>query len=282
MTRAAALVREALALAALGSTMVTRELAEADERLRRPVSTSRRVAVLGADRDAGTSTTVAQLGAALAGRRGGSVLAVDAATGPGSLAALAGVAHPQSLRSVTLRSVDRGTAQGARELVPTGPAGLRVLGGPTAHRASGAEIDAALRPVGRAFDLVLTDLGARAHDPELPTTVRAHHAVLVVARADRGPAEGALTTAAALLTAGSPPVVIALVDVGGTAGPSAALLRRALRTAGLGITVCAVPHDPALADHPPTSPLPGRSLVTRTAILGLAGDLVALATGGSV
>lgn len=280
MHRAHVLLREGLTLAALGTTGLGRELAEADSRLRRPVSTSRRVAVVGVQAGAGTSTTVVQLAAVLAARRSGGVLAVDAATGPGGLAALAGVAHPLSLREAAAQTVGHGTAARARDHIPTGPPGLHVLGSPGARPTAAGELDAALRPVGRAFDVVLTDLGARAQYPGLLDAVAGHHAVLLVARADRGTAEHALATTAALLRAGSPPVMIALVDVGGRAGPSTALVRRALSAVGLAVPVRSVPHDRALAGHPPTAPLPERGLAARTAVLGLAGDLVALATGG--
>lgn len=289
MRPVSALLREGLALAPLGSTALARDLAEADQRLRRPVSTSRRVAAVGVHSGAGVSTTVVQVAAALAARRGGSVLAVDAATGPGTLAALAGVERPVTLREAASRSVGHGTASRARDLVPTGRGGLHVLGDGGRRWPGPGELEAAVRPVGRAFDLVLTDLGARAGGSGLAATLADQHAVLLVARADRGTAERALAFAATLVGATSsflsptrPRIALALVDIGGSAGPSAQLVRRALADAGLTLPVAVVPHDPSLAGHPPTAALPDPALPTRAAVLRLAGNLVALATGGSV
>ena len=260
------LVAAALSIAATGAPAMARELAAVDTGLRAPVSTSRRIAVVAAHGGAGATTAVARAGIELSRRRWGAVLVVDAARGSASLAARVGVTAPLSLA----RDRERGsgvthTAQ-ARALFPRGTAGLAVLGAgavlsagavlgagavpsaDAARQASPAQWRAAVDPVGRFFDVILTDWGARADGGQLGQIASAHHGVVVVSRADRGCAERAAALVARLAAVPvGPRIALLLVDVGGTGGPTAGLLRRELASSHLHAAVLAVPHEHRLA-----------------------------------
>jgi MinD-like ATPase involved in chromosome partitioning or flagellar assembly len=242
------LVRDALRLGFAGSTAVARDLVAADEGLRRPVSTSRRIAVVQAHGGAGATTVTAGVASVLAGRRAAGVLAVDAAHGRAALAAACGVPTPLGWAVGRARTAGIVRAEQARGSLPRTPGGLAVLGDgsasapwPPQPRTWREVVD----PVGRFFDVVLTDWGVR-EPTELAVVAGDHHVVVVVARADRADAERgvALATHVAAAEVRAPAVVLLLVDVGGTGGPSATPARGAL--AEHGVTVRTVPHDAAL------------------------------------
>lgn len=195
-------LREVARLTLAGSTGLARTLEEADQGLRRPVSTSRRVAVVQADGGAGATTTLAGAATALAQRRPAAVLTVDAAAGAAAL--VAATRAPEPLPWTVARGATAGLvrAADARAALPVGRGGLRVLGDGTASspwppgpRAWREAVD----PVGRFFDVVLTDWGVRP-STDLGVVAGDHHVVAVVARADRGPAERGAVLAARLAT----------------------------------------------------------------------------------
>ncbi|QHT57427.1 hypothetical protein GXP71_16025 [Cellulomonas sp. H30R-01] len=199
---AGARLREVARLTFGGSTGLARTLEEADQGLRRAVSTSRRVAVVQADGGAGATTTLAGAATALAQRRPAAVLTVDAAAGAAAL--VAATRAPEPLPWTVARGATAGLARGAdaRAALPVGRGGLRVLGDGTASspwppgpRAWREAVD----PVGRFFDVVLTDWGVRSA-VDLGVVAGDHHVVAVVARADRGPAERGAVLAARLVT----------------------------------------------------------------------------------
>lgn len=263
---------DALRVAA-GSPDLARRLTAAADAVGAPVATSRRVAVLQADGGAGATATVARTGSVLARRRGGGVLAVDAARGRATLGRHAGVGGPPPLEELAARATGVVRSRQARELFPRTRTGLAVLGDGSGGAARPPGLDAWRRPVdrvGRFFDVVLTDWGVRT-DAELGGIVAAHHAAVVVARADRGPAERGLALAAALTV--HVPALLVLVDLGG----SGAAVTRPLRAAA-DVPVLAVPHVPALAAGRAAAARPG--LAARAAYAGLAAALVQRATGG--
>ncbi|WP_225752721.1 hypothetical protein [Actinotalea sp. Marseille-Q4924] len=241
----------------LGPTAWARELAEVDDLLRRRVSTSRRLAVVQAHGGAGATTTVARAATALARRRSGGVLVVDAAQGDGELARRAGLADPLALAQCIGRTAGVVTAAQARRAVPTAASGLHVLGsgtdgpGAPAGPVTPAGWRTAVDPIGRFFDVVLTDWGVRTDPTDLTEIAASHHVVAVVARADRAPAERGLGAVARLLEAAPrTAVALVLVDVGGTAGPTDRLARRVLTDVGLAVPVHVVAHA-SLTDAPP-------------------------------
>ncbi|NMR21607.1 hypothetical protein [Cellulomonas fimi] len=263
----------ALRIAVGGSTSLARDLAAADDGLRLPVSTSRRIAVVQVDGGAGATTLVVRVGTALARRRrGAGVLAVDAARGPAALASAARVDSPLSLAQSRSRTSGVVTAAQARAAVPRSAAGLAVLGAGTAeHEGWPAPFEAwrsAVDPVARFFDVVVTDWGVRGDDAELAQVAEAHHVVVVVSRTDRGNAERALHLAGRAVALGAARVAMVLTDVGGTGGATDELLRRQLADRA-DVPVLTVPHEPLA---------PGRPLAvaTRRAYAGVGARLVAL------
>ncbi|MEE6286660.1 hypothetical protein V2J52_03205 [Georgenia sp. MJ173] len=254
-----------------GAPGLVRQLSEADAGLRRAVPTSRRIAFLQADGGAGATVTASRLGSALAGRRTGEVLAVDAARGHGALAAAAGVDAPPALGHVALSAAGITRASQARELAPRSRTGLIVVGDGGPVPATPEEWHAALDRVGRFFDVVLTDWGVRGED-DLRRVAAASHVVAVVARADRGPAERAAALAASVAAEGTVPVALVLVDVAGSAGPTGPMLARATD-----LPVLTVPHAPGLRDGRPVTARLG--LRSRAAYAAVAAELVRVTVG---
>lgn len=207
---------------ATGAPALLRRLTTADAELRRAVPTSRRVSILQADGGAGATTATARLGAALAVRRHGEVLLVDAARGGGALAAAAGLSDPPSLAHAARRAVGATRAGQLRDLGPRTASGLLAVGDGAAP-ATRADWVPVISGAGRFFDVVLTDWGVRDL-PQGREVAASSHAVAVLARADRGPAERGLALAAALAADGAAPVHLVLVDIGGTGGASAAVV----------------------------------------------------------
>ena len=268
------LVRDALRLGFAGSTALARDLVAADEGLRRPVSTSRRIAVVQAHGGAGATTATAGVASVLAGRRPTGVLAIDAGHGGASLAAACGIDQPLAWADGRARTAGIARADQARAALTRTRDGLAVLGDgsesapwPPQPRTWREVVD----PVGRFFDVVVTDWGVRGQD-ELAVVSGDHHVVVVVARADRAEAERGVALATHLATTGqrAPAVVLLLVDVGGTGGPSATPARDAL--AEHAVTVRTVPYDPALGAGG-TSP----GTEARTAFSTLGAHLLTLA-----
>jgi hypothetical protein len=117
-------------------------------------------------------------------------------------------------------------------------------------------------PIARFYDLVITDWGVRHPQVDLRQVARASHVVCLVARADRYPAEEAAALLPALSEAEDQPrVVLALVDVGRTAGRTPQLLRSQLAA-----PVLPIPYDPLRAAERPVASrrLPARTRLAYT------------------
>lgn len=269
-------VLETLALAA-GTTARARELREIDAALRHPVATSRRIAVVQSGGGAGATTLVARTARALARRRGGGVLAVDAAAGDAALArALGGAVDARGLEELVAATTGVTRSRQARALLPDAGAGL-VLAGRGGTRVPDDEVVQALgNLVGRFFDVVVTDWGHRTAD-EATRIARRSHAVAVMARADRADAERGLVLAARLAT--EVPTTLVLADVGATAGPTSSLLREAARTLEVPVRVLAHGHEGALRDPAARLPRRARTAYARTAGLLLASSQTPVRVG---
>ena len=272
---------DALWVVATGSTAVARELAVTDQRLRAPIATSRRIAVVQADGGAGATTVVARAGMVLNRRRDGGVLVVDAARGRGCLAAGVGVKVPLSLAQRRARGSGRVPVAQVRALFPHGAAGLAVLGAGTGQDepqpAPPEAWHSAVAPVGRFFDVVLTDWGVRTDDGELAQIAAWHHVVAVTARAARGCAERGLALAARLVAlVPAIRVALLLVDVGGTGGSTAALVERQPRTSRLAPWVARVPHEARLGFGAYLDDSVPLALTARCAYVRVAGGLLTL------
>jgi len=272
---------DALRIAAMGSTVVARNLTATDQRLRAPVSTSRRIAILQADGGAGATALVALAGTVLGRRRGGGVLVVDATRGQACLAARIGVQVPLSLAQTRSRVAGVVRADQVRELLPRSAAGVSVIGaGTDEHEPWPARPESwrdAVDPVGRFFDVVVTDWGVRAADDELAQIAASHHVVAVAARADRGCAERGLALAGRIgALAPGTRVALILVDIGGTGGSTAALVARQPQSSPAALWVEAVPYESRLAAAVCLDAAAPLALTARGAYARVAGGLLSL------
>jgi MinD-like ATPase involved in chromosome partitioning or flagellar assembly len=262
----------------------SRELREATaraERLRQPVTTLRRLAVLSSRGGAGKTAVATLVATTLASSRQDRVLAVDAAPDLGSLALRAGGSSP---RPVAAFGRDARPARGFAEVEPhlgRGDVGLWLL---TGGDGPGDRLDlpayqSAVAALSRFFAVLVTDCGP---DPagglNLGILCDAHALALVTPATVDGvvSAHQALgwlrTTPAADLVQRT--VVVLSTQTPHTEGVD---LKRGARTlASQGVRVARLPYDRHLAAGARIHPnLLGER--TRTAAIGLAGDLLTFA-----
>ena len=195
----------------------------------------------------------------LARRRAGMVLGVNASAGEANLLWHAGLARAAARGACNVhRRAHPSTAADARSGLPVTGTGLIALDLARDQLAvSAGTWFEQVTPIARFYDLVITDWGVRQRQVDLRQVARASHVVCLVARADRYPAE----EAAALVPAISevedqPQVVLALVDVGRTAGRTPQLLEDQLQ-----VPVLTIPYDALRAAGRPVA---SRQLPTRT------------------
>ncbi|MET0590292.1 MAG: hypothetical protein ABWZ77_03865 [Naasia sp.] len=238
------------------------ELTALDAVIRTPLPLSRRVGFVSLRGGSGTSTTAGYVANLLARRRSGPVLGVDASAGPAGMLWHSGLSSTAELRPSGRRRTARRFADSVDGL-PRTPSGLWSLrlapAGSVSAPASSASWWDSCSPISRFFDLVVTDWGVRDARVDLAEAVAASHVVCVVARADRHTAEqaGAIVDAVREQE-NAPEVLIALVDVGGTAGASAPVVAEAT-----GAPVLTVPYDAARSA---ARPVPATALGTRTRV----------------
>jgi MinD-like ATPase involved in chromosome partitioning or flagellar assembly len=271
-------VRELLGVEA--SREVREAIARA-ERLRQPVTTLRRLAVLSSRGGAGKTTVATLLATTLAGSRHDRVVAVDAAPDLGSLALRAGAAspHPVAAFGRAAPSV-RGFAEADPHL-GRGDSGLWLL---TGGDGAGDRLDlpayqAAVAALSRYFAVLVTDCGPDpASELNLGILADTHALALVTPATVDGvvSAHQALgwlrTTPAARLV---PRAVVVLSSQ--TPHAEGVDLKRGARTlASQGVRVARLPYDRHLAAGARIHPnLLGER--TRAAAIGLAGDLLSFA-----
>lgn len=275
MTSFARFVRSA-PLSVLGSTAArVQELTEADSVLRAPTALSRRIGFVQARGGAGASSTAAYVASMLARRRSGYVLGVNASPGttglPWQAGLPAGAEHRPSERRRSARRLPDAVDGLPRTSSGLWSLDLGALGSPRAPAPTSAWFDA-VSPISRFFDVVVTDWGVRSWQIDLAQVASASHVLCLVARADRHSAEETATLVDALSDAEDGlRLVLALVNVGGTAGRAPAILRDQLE-----VPVVAIPHDAARgAARPVSSELLGTR--TRIAYTRLATELMAAA-----
>jgi MinD-like ATPase involved in chromosome partitioning or flagellar assembly len=275
--RAVHRVRELLGVDA---SKEVREATERAERLRQPVTTLRRLAVLSSRGGAGKTAVATLLAATLAGSRHDRVVAVDAAPEHGSLALRAGAASPDSTATFGRTAPPAGGFAAAEPHLGRGDAGLWLLtGGDGGERLDLPTYRAAVAALSRYFAVLVTDCGP---DPvselNLGILADAHALALVTPATVDGvvsahQAIGRLrTTPAAALVART--VVVLSTQTPHTEGVD---LKRGARTlASQGVRVARLPYDRHLAAGARIHPnLLGER--TRAAAIGLAGDLLTFA-----
>jgi MinD-like ATPase involved in chromosome partitioning or flagellar assembly len=244
----------------LGSvSAVTHELTTSDALLRSPLALSRRIGFVQLRGGSGASSTAGYVASMLARRRAGMVLGVNASAGEANLLWQAGLT----------RSIPAGVADSQRRAHPSSAAdaraGLPMTGnGLIALDLTRDQLAVSagtwfeqVTPIARFYDLVITDWGVRQRQVDLRQVARASHVVCLVARADRFPAEEAAAVVSALLEVeDQPQVVLALVDLGRTAGRTPQLLHDQLQ-----VPVLTIPYDARRAGG---RPIASRQLPTRT------------------
>lgn len=248
------------------------ELIRLDEEIRSPLPLSTRVGVVGVAGGTGCSVAAGLASSALASRRPGRVLAVNASNEHRSVLWHAGMtedAHPDRGGDA-----DRAGARRASEVtagLPRTPGGLSCidLAGGDAGGADSRWWEV-VAPIGRFFDFVVTDWGVR--DMAAADDVTASSALACVVTApDRTGLQRGVDLAHALSVAGTP-AVLAVVDAHRRRAPITSTLLDLLP-----VPAVEIPHDPA---HHAVAPVPGSGLrpATRLAAVRLATALVRQAT----
>jgi hypothetical protein len=187
----------------------SRALLDCDAAVRMPSPVCRRIGFVQLAPGIGGSTTAARVATVLARRRAGMVLAVDASPSPRGLLPLL-----DAPRTGTDPAARAGTAAEVRAGLAQAPGGCYAL---DLRPDPATAWPAAVGPIARFFDVIVTDWGLRRRPYELEPALGGSHAVCLVVRAE----DAAVDAAAALLRAlrtrpATPPVVVALV--GGSRG----------------------------------------------------------------
>jgi MinD-like ATPase involved in chromosome partitioning or flagellar assembly len=274
--QAARRVREVLGM---GASREVREATARAERLRQPVTTIRRIAVLSGRGGAGKTTVAALVATALAAARPDRVLAVDAAPELGSLALLAGASSPRPVAGFGGAALQPQAFEDADPHLGRTDSGLWLLTGPTgadpAPRLDLPAYRAAVAALSRFFAVLVTDCGPDPASRLNLGVLEDAHALALVAPAT---VDGLLSThqtiarlrqtSAALL----PRTVVVLTSQ--SPDTEAVDLKRGTRTlASQGVRVARLPYDRHLAAGARLRPrLLGER--TATAVIGLAADLL--------
>jgi MinD-like ATPase involved in chromosome partitioning or flagellar assembly len=251
------------------------------ERLRQPVTTLRRLAVLSSRGGAGKTAVATLVATTLAGSRQDRVLAVDAAPDLGSLALRAGASSPRPAAALGREARPaHGFAEVERHL-GRGDSGLWLLTGP---HGAGDRLDlpayqSAVAALSRFFAVLVTDCGPDPAGELNHGILRDAHALALVTPATVDgvvSAHQALdwlrTTPAAELVQRT--VVVLSTQTPHTEGVDLKLGARTL--ASQGVRVARLPYDRHLAAGARIhANLLGER--TRTAAIGLAGDLLTFA-----
>ncbi|XVQ12481.1 MinD/ParA family ATP-binding protein [Spirillospora sp. CA-255316] len=213
-----------------------RALTESAEAVRRPITTGRRIAVIGMQGGAGKSTVAALLAAVFAHHRHDRVLALDLDPGIGSLPLLLGLGPASPARTlddladadVTGGSFDdvRPHLHAAGERLWTIPANgpLAPGGGLT-----GSAFQSVALPLTRFFGITIMDCGSGVDDDLTQAALRAAHALVLVSPATSEGARGAGRSLDRLVPAGLGHLVERTVVVFTVKSPH---LRKALDFAG--------------------------------------------------
>jgi len=264
-------------------------LAATDAEIRAGLPLSRRVSFVSLAGGSGTTTTGASVAATLAGRRTGSLLAVDADGGRSGLRTqliAAGAGRPADDDHAERRRSAR-TVEDARAGLPLAGRlplldlnALDLNASPSAttlvRPRSVAEWTDQLGPIARFFDLVLTDWGVRPAGEDLQQVAYSGHVLVLVSRADQPAAVSAANALAGLQALpDGPRLLLALADVDRTSTPR----RLAPTLAGsLDVPVFRLPYD-AVVGSDWLHAAGRRSVASRRALARLAAGIVTEAAG---
>jgi MinD-like ATPase involved in chromosome partitioning or flagellar assembly len=275
-------LQRARELLGVGASREVREATARAELLRQPVTTIRRLTVLGVRGGAGKTTVATLLATTLASSRHDRVLAVDATPDLGSLALRAGASSPRPAGAIGQAVGPVRSFAEAEGHLGRGDSGLWLLTGAedeAAGRLDLAAYQSAVAALARFFAVLVTDCGPDlGSDLNLGVLLDTHALALVTPATVDGVvgAHQALDrlrrTPAAGLVART--VVVLSTQTPHTEGVD---LRRGTRTlASHGVRVARLPYDRHLAAGARIHPgLLGDR--TRTAAIGLAADLLSFA-----
>ncbi len=156
----------------LGRSSFEREMVR---RVTVPVGSCRRVVVASIKGGVGKTTTVAVVGSLLAGLRRDRVVALDASSDWGTLAARLSVVPRQSVRDLAARGRHAVSEQGVIAQLVSSPSGLLVVGSDPQSVISRALTDEeyghAMHLLGYVSSVVIVDVGAGLQQPFLPTAL---------------------------------------------------------------------------------------------------------------
>jgi MinD-like ATPase involved in chromosome partitioning or flagellar assembly len=140
-----------------------------------PVSGCRRIVVASIKGGVGKTTTVAVVGSLLAGLRRDRVVAMDASSDWGTLAARLSVVPKQSVRDLAARGRHAVSEHGVLAQLATSPSGLHVVGSDPQAVVSGSlgedEYVHAMHLLGYVASVIIVDVGAGLQQPFLPAAL---------------------------------------------------------------------------------------------------------------
>ena len=160
-----------------------------------PLTGTRRVVVLSIKGGVGKTTTVAVTGSMLAGVRRDKVVALDASSDWGTLAARLSVVPRQSVRDLAARGRHAVSEHGVLAQLAASPSGLLVVGSDPQSLVSGMlteeEYVQTLRLLEYVGNLIVTDVGAGLQQPFLPAALSVCDQLVVASAATWDAAQSA-------------------------------------------------------------------------------------------
>jgi MinD-like ATPase involved in chromosome partitioning or flagellar assembly len=160
-----------------------------------PVTGSRRVVVLSIKGGVGKTTTVAVAGSLLAGLRRDRVVALDASSDWGTLAARLSVVPRQTVRELAAHGRHAISEHGIRAQLVVSPSGLYVVGSDPQSMVSGAltgeEYRQAVFLLEYVANVLIVDLGAGMQQPFLPIAIQTCDQLVVATAATWDAAQSA-------------------------------------------------------------------------------------------
>ena len=160
-----------------------------------PITGTRRVVVLSIKGGVGKTTTVAVTGSMLAGLRRDKVVALDASSDWGTLAARLSVVPKQSVRDLAARGRHAVSERGVLAQLAASPSGLLVVGSDPQSLVSGVlteeEYAQTLHLLEYVGSVIVTDVGAGLQQPFLAAALNGCHQLVVASAATWDAAQSA-------------------------------------------------------------------------------------------
>jgi MinD-like ATPase involved in chromosome partitioning or flagellar assembly len=280
-----AMIRQLLPVlptALFGSTPASVDrLSTAHGTLRSPVTTSRRIGFVSVSGGSGCSVTAGAVASVFASRRTGRMLGVDAGGGSRGFGWHLAIPGGERITPSAPSGFAPTRSWDATEGLPRAGTGLYYLGANIGHGSapdhepfapSVTEWSSRVAPIGRFFDIVVTDWGTRDWRLDLVLTADVGHTLCLVTRADRESIEETASVIPGLKERTDARILLTIVDVDGIG-----VRAENPHLRPLGVPVLRIPFDRARASD---SPAGSRALrpATRIAQAELAAEVLAAAT----